>query len=49
MIWIIPFFWIMLLKSIASPTSDSDKFKDKTKSENSTPYEERNPNMMRGF
>lgn len=27
LIWIIPFFWIMILKTIIKPTSGSDKFK----------------------
>ena len=46
-IWIFPFFWIILLKFMS--TASSDKYKNKTKSENCSPYEERNPNMRGGF
>ncbi len=36
MIWLVPFLWIFILKSVTKPTPGSDKFEDKSNPESST-------------
>jgi len=35
MIWLVPFLWIFILKSVTKPTPGSDKFEDKSNPESS--------------
>jgi hypothetical protein len=36
MIWLVPFLWIFILKSVTKPTAGSNKFEDKSNPESST-------------
>jgi hypothetical protein len=45
-IWLIPFIWIILLKTLMKPLPRSNQFKGKVNSKNTSPYEERNPDIF---